>query len=497
MDGASKFVRGDAVAGLLVLFINIIGGLAIGMSQHSLSFGVAAEQYTLLTVGDGLVAQIPALVLSTATAIIVTRAAHSQQMGEAVVEQLFGSPAALGISGGVMALLGLVPGMPNLAFLTLGAIGGGAAFLITQKRRGAQDTVSAPAPVEPAPEARDLSWDDVTPVDLIGLEVGYRLIPLVDRNQGGALMSRIKGVRKKLSQELGFLIQPIHIRDNLELAPNAYRITLLGVPVGEAEIHPERELAINPGRVFGVVPGIAAKDPAFNLDALWIESAQREQAQTLGYTVVDAATVVATHLSQLLQNHAHELLGHEEAQQLLDVLGRSVPKLVEDLVPKQLSLACVLKVLQNLLEEHIPVRDLRSIAETLAEHAARSQDPATLTAAVRVALGRLIVQNINGMAQELPVITLDPQLEQLLHQAVTGNGAGGFEPGLAERLHASLAKSAEAQELKGQPAVLLVGQALRPWLARLTRHSIQNLRVLAYEEVPDSRQVKVVASVGQ
>ncbi|HEB98391.1 MAG TPA: flagellar biosynthesis protein FlhA [Thiotrichales bacterium] len=499
MDGASKFVRGDAIAGILILFINILGGLGVGMLQHGLDFSSALHNYTLLTIGDGLVAQIPSLVLSTATAIIVTRVSSSQSMGQQVIHQLFGNPMALAVTSGVIGLLGLIPGMPNLAFLTLAGLGGWLAWWLSQQRaREEAEPEETPPEPEPSPEARDLSWDDVAPVDIIGLEVGYRLIPLVDRNQGGPLMERIKGVRKKLSQELGFLIQPVHIRDNLDLAPNAYRITLNGVPVGEAEIHPELELAINPGQVFGTIQGTPTRDPAFGLEAVWIHPDQRDEAQAMGYTVVDASTVVATHLSAILQENAAELLGHEEVQHLLDTLAKSAPKLVEDLVPNALPLGVVVKVLQNLLRERVPIRDLRTIAETLAEHAGRTQDADNLTAAVRVALGRSIIQHINGLAEELPVITLDPGLEQLLLQSIqNGQEGAGFEPGLAEQMHRALAEKTQEQEMNGQPAVLLVAPPIRGWMARLVRHSIPALHVLAYSEVPDNKKIKVIATVGQ
>ena len=499
MDGASKFVRGDAIAGILILVINIIGGLSVGMLQHGLDFDAALHNYTLLTIGDGLVAQIPSLVLSTATAIIVTRVSSSQSMGQQVIHQLFGNPMALAVTSGVIGLLGLIPGMPNLAFLTLAGLGGWLAWWLSQQRvRAEAEPEETPPEPEPSPEARDLSWDDVAPVDIIGLEVGYRLIPLVDRNQGGPLMERIKGVRKKLSQELGFLIQPVHIRDNLDLAPNAYRITLNGVPVGEAEIHPELELAINPGQVFGTIQGTPTRDPAFGLEAVWIHPDQRDEAQAMGYTVVDASTVVATHLSAILQENAAELLGHEEVQHLLDTLAKSAPKLVEDLVPNALPLGVVVKVLQNLLRERVPIRDLRTIAETLAEHAGRTQDADNLTAAVRVALGRSIIQHINGLAEELPVITLDPGLEQLLLQSIqNGQEGAGFEPGLAEQMHRALAEKTQEQEVNGQPAVLLVAPPIRGWMARLVRHSIPALHVLAYSEVPDNKKIKVIATVGQ
>ncbi|HHJ16480.1 MAG TPA: flagellar biosynthesis protein FlhA [Gammaproteobacteria bacterium] len=499
MDGASKFVRGDAIAGILILFINIIGGLAIGTLQFDLPIGDAMRNYTLLTIGDGLVAQIPSLVLSSATAIIVTRVSSETRMGEQVMDQLFSNPMVLAVSGGIIGFMGLIPGMPNFAFLTLAAAAGTGAWYSWKRQQQELLPAEEPAETSDTPqEAKDLSWEDVGPVDIIGLEVGYRLIPLVDRSQGGQMMDRIKGVRKKLSQELGFLIQPVHIRDNLELAPNAYRIMLMGVPVGEAEIYPDRDLAINPGRVFGTVQGIETRDPAFGLEAVWIQPSERDNAQTLGYTVVDASTVVATHLSELLQGHANELIGHEEVQQLLDVLAKSAPKLVEDLVPGTLSIGVVLKVLQNLLEERIPVRDMRTIAETLAECGARSQDPGALTAAARVALGRSIIQHINGMEPEVQVITLDPSLEQILQtsiQAVSEGGAG-IEPGLAERMHQSLAESARRQESSGQAPILLVTPAIRPWLARLVRHSIAGLHVLAYNEIPDNKQIKVVANIG-
>jgi len=500
MDGASKFVRGDAIAGILILFINIIGGLAIGTLQFDLPLTDALRNYTLLTIGDGLVAQIPSLVLSSATAIIVTRVSSKQQMTEQVMDQLFSNPMVLVVSGSIIGFMGLIPGMPNLAFLSLAAAAGTGAYFSWKRQ---QQQLLLPVEEErqteeTAPEARDLSWDDVGPVDVIGLEVGYRLIPLVDRNQGGQMMDRIKGVRKKLSQELGFLIQPVHIRDNLELAPNAYRILLMGVPLGEAEIYPDRDLAINPGRVFGTVQGVETRDPAFGLEAVWIPPSERDNAQTLGYTVVDASTVVATHLSELLQGHAHELIGHEEIQQLLDVLAKATPKLVEDLVPNTLSIGVVLKVLQNLLEERIPVRDMRTIAETLAEAGSRSQDPGALTAATRAALGRSIIQHINGIGLEVQVITLDPSLERILQtsiQAVSEGGAG-IEPGLAERMHRSLAESVRRQEAAGQAAILLVTPPIRPWLAKLVRHSIPGLHVLAYNEIPDNKQIKVVANIG-
>ncbi|HHH36377.1 MAG TPA: flagellar biosynthesis protein FlhA [Gammaproteobacteria bacterium] len=495
MDGASKFVRGDAIAGILILFINVLGGLAVGMLQHDMAFADAVRNYTLLTIGDGLVAQLPSLVLSTAAAIMVTRVSSEQDMGGQIVSQLMDNPRTLGVTGGVLGVLGLLPGMPNMVFLGLAAAAGGGAYLVHQRNRAAEAPAAEEAPVEEVPpEQRELSWEDVVPVDTIGLEVGYKLIPLVDRNQGGQLMARIKGVRKKLTQDLGFLIPPVHIRDNLELSPNAYRITLMGVTVGESEVYPDRELAINPGQVFGELPGIPTRDPAFGMEAVWIEPGQRDQAHTMGYTVVDATTVIATHLNHLLQTHAHELLGREEVQQLLDNLARHNPRLVDGLVPDTLPLGVVHKVLRNLLEEKVPLRDMRTIVENLAAEAAASQDPDVLTGALRVALGRMIVQNINGLRPDLAVITLDHSLEQLLQESMRSQG--GIEPGLAERILHSLQDAAQRQEATGQPAVLLVPGTLRPALARFTRHSIPGLHVLSYDEVPDNRRVKIVASIG-
>ena len=499
MDGASKFVRGDAVAGVLILIINILGGIAIGMGQHGMSAGDAMRVFSLLTIGDGLVAQVPSLLLSVAAAILVTRVSQAENVSTQVSNQLLSNPTALGISGGLVGILGLVPGMPHLAFLTLG---GGLAVTAWRLARG-RSAAAAPdkatgAQALPAPdEHKELGWEEVAGVDLVGLEVGYRLIPMVDKAQGGELLTRIKGVRKKLSKELGFLLQPVHIRDNLDLPPGGYRITLMGATAGQGELQPDRDLAINPGHVTTPVPGIATKDPSFGLDALWIERGLREQAQMAGYTVVDPATVVATHLAQVLMRSAHELLGHEEVQQLLDRLAAQAPKLVENLTPKVLPLGSVLRVLRNLLQEGVPVRDLRSIAESLAEHGARSQDPDVLTALVRVAIGRGIVQEIFGMAPELALMTLDPELERILLKAVQGgDGALGLEPGLAERLRGLLADAAQRQELLGQPAVLVAPNALRLWLARFVRHLAVDLKVLAYEELPENRQVRVVANIG-
>ncbi len=500
MDGASKFVRGDAIAGILILIINLMGGLVIGPLMHDMAFGDAAERYTLLAIGDGLVAQIPALLLSTAVAVIVTRMSRDQDMGGEVTRQLVGDPKLLGIAAGVIGILGLIPGMPNLMFLSMAGLCGYGAFWMNRRLAAQAAVEAARGALEPVPastEKKELSWDDVRPVDLIGLEVGYRLVSLVDKEQGGQLLPRIRGVRLKLSQELGYLVPAVHIRDNLELAPNAYRIQLAGVPVAEGTLMPDRELAINPGRVFGLIDGIETRDPAFGMEAFWITEATREQAQSMGYTVVDATTVVATHLSQVIGAHAHEILGHEEVQQLLTNLGKSSPKLVEDLVPKTLPLSVVVKVLQGLLSERVSIRNLRTIIETLAEHAGRTQDPQTLVAQVRIALSRQIIQDIAGNATEFPVVTFDGPLEQMLTNSVaSGAATPGLEPGLAERLQARLQDVAQRQEMAGQPAVLLVSPTLRPVLARFLRSSVPQMQVIAWNEIPENRKVRLVSTIG-
>ena len=492
MDGASKFVRGDAIAGILILFINIVGGLIIGTAQHDLALSAAVHNYTLLTIGDGLVAQIPSLLLSTAVAIIVTRVSQSHDMGKQVFTQIFADPRTLMVTASVMLILGLIPGMPNFAFLSLAMVAGYFAWRTSRKNRTPE--ALEPEPVAPETLLPELGWNDVAPIDLIDLEVGYRLIPMVDRERDGPLVARIKGVRKKLTEELGFLISAVHIRDNLDLAPNAYRISLMGVSVGESEVHIDKELAINPGQVFGKIEGVSTHDPAFGLEAFWIETAQREEAQMLGYTIVDPATVVATHLSQILKSHAHDLLGHEETQQLLERLAVSAPKLVEELTPKTLPISVICRVLQSLLEEQIPIRNIRKIAETLAEQGANSQDPDVLSAAVRVALGRSIVQNVAGMRSELPVMTLEPELERILNDSSKSGDGLGLEPGMVERLHESLSEQAQKQEIAGEPAVLLVAPHLRPWMARMMR-GIRNLYVLAYNEIPDDKRIQMIGAV--
>lgn len=499
MDGASKFVRGDAIAGILIVFINIIGGLVIGMGQHGLPFDVASENYLLLTIGDGLVAQIPSLLLSTATAIIVTRVSSSQDMSSNVLTQLFDDKRALSVSSAIIGGLGLLPGMPNIAFLSLAAIGGGTAYYMKVRSMVEPEKTIDEDDSDKPEENKDLSWDDMQAVDKIGLEVGYKLIPLVDKNQNGQLMSRIRGVRKKLSQELGFLIQPVHIRDNLDLNPNTYRIILLGVVEGEGEIYTDRELAINPGSTTAEIKGIKTTDPAFGMDAIWIEASQKDNAQTNGYTVVDPATVIATHINKILRQNASELLGYDEVQMLLDTLALKSPKLVEDLVPKTLPIGTIAKVLQNLLKEGVSIKDIRTISETLLDAASTSQDADNLTSLVRIALRRMIVQNINGLREELSVFTIDTKLEQLLQKSIQSNNDGYLmlEPGLAERLQVNVKEASQRLQAIGLPAVLVVSKALRSMLARLFASTVNDLHVIAYEEIPEAKQIKVIANVGE
>lgn len=502
MDGASKFVKGDAIAGILILFINVIGGMIIGIAQHNLKFADATDIYTKLTVGDGLVAQIPSLLLSVATAIIITRQNTAQDMGKAVIGEIFRDSRSPAVAAAILGIIAVVPGMPHVPFLILAALCGALAWYM-KKREKKQAEAAKNAPVSsagtPSPDKKELSWDDVAPVDVIGLEVGYRLIPMVDKKQGGELLSRVKGVRKKLSQELGFLVPAVHIRDNLDLSPNAYRITMMGVSLGEAEVYPDRELAINPGQVFGNLKGTPTKDPSFGLDAIWISKSDNDQALGYGYTVVDSATVVATHMSQILAQNAASLLGQEEVQNLLDIVSKTQPKLVENLVPGVLNLGNLCHVLQNLLNDGVPIRDMRTILTTLTDYAPRSQDPEVLTAACRIGLRRLIVQDIVGSAQVIPVITLSRDLENILHKSLQSGGAdgAGIEPGLAERMQKSLSDAASRQEMEGEPAILLTSGLLRNTLARFVKNSIPGLRVLSYQEIPDDKQIKIVSAVGQ
>ena len=507
MDGASKYVKGDAIAGIMITLINVIGGLIIGVVQHDLSFGEAAEVYTLLAIGDGLVAQIPSLIISIAAGMVVSRVANDDDISSQVTNQLFARPEALYITGGIIFALGVIPGMPNLVFLLLGSALCGGGWLIAKRKKDApaKEAAAAEAAATAAAangatapaESEEATWQDVMAVDTLGLEVGYRLIPLVDKTQGGELLKRIKGIRKKFAQEVGFLAPPVHIRDNLELKPSAYRITLKGVEVGTGEAINGQFLAINPGMASGTLPGLVTTDPAFGLPATWIDASLRDEAQSLGYTVVDAGTVVATHLNHLITTHASELLGRMEVQDLLDHMAKTTPKLVEDLVPKVVSLSTLQKVLQNLLLEGVHIRDMRTIIECLSEYAGQTQDPAELTAMVRVALGRAIVQQLFPGANELSVMTLDNRLERLLMQAMGAGGDGtGIEPGLADTIAQQAANAAAQQEQMGLSPVLLVPAPLRVLLSRFLRRAVPQLKVLSHNEIPETKTIRVTSLVG-
>ncbi len=500
MDGASKFVRGDAVAGIIILLINVVGGLVVGVMQHDLDFSVAAKNYTLLTIGDGLVAQIPALVISTAAGLVVSRVASDQNIGQQLVAQLFKQPQVIMLTAAIIGMMGMIPGMPHFAFLMLAGAMGGLAYYLSGKAREVAEKEQSDAATTIAPESlesAEASWEDVSQVDVLGLEVGYRLISLVDKSQDGDLLRRIKGIRKKFTQDMGFLPPAVHIRDNLDLHPNGYRLTLKGVEIGSGEAYTHLLLAINPGSVSGDVVGMQTKDPAFGLAAVWIEPALRDQAQMMGYTVVDPGTVVATHLNHLMGLRAAELLGRQEVQQLLDHLSKVSPKLVEDLVPKTLPLGVVQRVLQNLLDEGMHIRDMRTIVEVLAEQGGRTQDPFTLTSMVRVALGPAIVQQLYPGTQELQVMAMDKELEYILIQAMQSSQNGlGIEPGLADTVLRETRSAAEVQEQMGLPTVMLVPAQLRDLLARFLKRAIPNVRVISHDEVPDFKTIRVTALVG-
>ncbi|MFA7349900.1 MAG: flagellar biosynthesis protein FlhA [Methylotenera sp.] len=497
MDGASKYVRGDAVAGILVTIINIVGGLIVGMAQHDLAFSDAVKNYTLLAIGDGLVAQIPSLIISVAAGVVVSRVANTEDIGGQLMTQLFSNPKVIYVTAGIIGGMGVIPGMPNLAFLTLAAVLAGMAYMASERQKVAAVEPEIEEKVEAPVEAEEASWDDVTPVDIVGLEVGYRLIPLVDKSQGGDLLKRIKGLRKKFAQEIGFLAPTVHIRDNLELRPSGYRITLKGVEIASGESNFGQFLAIDPGMVTGALPGQITTDPAFGLPAVWIDASMRDGAQSMGYTVVDAGTVVATHLNHIISMHAAELLGRQEVQLLLDHVSKESPKLIEDLVPKLLSLSVIQKVLQNLLAEGVHIRDMRTIVETLSEYASQTQDTSELTALVRVQLGRAIVQQLFPTGNEVTVMTLDNNLERLLMQAMQSSTTGSaIEPGMAETLSRQAETAAKQQEQMGFTPVLLVAAPLRAALSKFLRRAVPHLRVLSHEELPDSKTIRVTSLIG-
>ncbi|HBN0044436.1 TPA: flagellar biosynthesis protein FlhA [Enterobacter hormaechei subsp. steigerwaltii] len=498
MDGASKFVRGDAIAGLLIMAINIIGGLIIGVMQHDMSLSAAGEAYTLLTIGDGLVALIPGLVISTAAGVVVTRVVNEQDVGEQMVGQLFTSPRVLALSAAVIGLLGLIPGMPNLVFLLFTSSLLGIAWWLRGQEGKAKKTGAAPSAPTRAEadvaQVNEVTWSDVQMEDVLGLEVGYRLIPMVDHEQQGQLLTRVRGIRKKFAQQMGFLPPAVHIRDNLDLPPTHYRILLKGVTIGKGEVQPDRWMAIDPGCAEGEVPGTPCKEPTFGLPALWIDEVHRELAQTLGYTVVDPCSVVATHLNHLISTHTDELFGRQEAQQLLDQLTKQSPKLIEDLIPGVISLTTLHKVLQNLLSERVPIRDMRTIIDTLAEYATPQSDADELTARVRARLSRAITQQWFPGDDDIQIIGLDMSLEQLLVQATQSGSA--IEPGIAENLMKQTEQALQHQEALGAPPVLLVNPALRLMLSRYLRRIFPQLAVLSSQEINTQRNVRMTYLIG-
>ncbi|TNE78514.1 MAG: flagellar biosynthesis protein FlhA, partial [Gammaproteobacteria bacterium] len=493
MDGASKFVRGDAVAGLIIMVVNVLGGLMIGVLQHDLDFASAARTYTLLTVGDGLVAQIPALVISTAAGVMVSRVDTDQDVGQQMIGQLFVNPRVLALTAAVMGLLGMVPGMPNFVFLLFTGLLGSLAWHMSRRQQQTEEEELLTPKAPPAPEMPEATWDDVQLVDVLGFEVGHRLIPMVDQQQQGKLLGRIKSVRKKFAQTVGFLPPVVHIRDNLELGPNNYVILLKEAEIGRGEVFPDKFLAIDPGQLTGKVEGIDAVDPAFGLPAVWIDEGQREHAQIYGYTVVDASTVVATHLNHLMHRHAGEMLGRQEVQELLNKLGEEGKALVEEVIPKQLNLSQLQRLLQNLLSEQVSIRDMRTILETLAEYDGEHTDIVTLTAVVRVALGRAITQQWFGGSDVLNIIALDTELEQVLQQA---QSSGAIEPGLAETLSELTASALSKQEEAGNPPVLVVQQSLRAMLSRFLQRRLPGLVVMSDAEIPHDRNIKITSWIG-
>jgi flagellar biosynthesis protein FlhA len=494
MDGASKFVRGDAIAGILILFINIVGGFVVGVAQHDLSAAQAASTYVLLAVGDALVAQIPSLLISVSAAMVVSRVGKEHDVGSQITRQVFSSPRALAIAAAIIGVLGVIPGMPHIVFLLIAAGMGWAARRMALRQQAEKD--APPPPVAAAPADAEASWDDLQPVDTLGLEVGYRLIALVDKARAGDLLQRIKGVRRKFAQDVGFLPPPVHIRDNLELKPGMYRLTLRGAVVGEGEAYPGMYLAINPGHATQQLIGTRTTDPAFGLPAVWIEDRQRETAQMAGFTVVDCSTVVATHLSHLMQLHAAKLLGRVETQQLVEHVTKLAPKLIEDVIPKMVGIATVQKTLQLLLEEGVHIRDMRSIVEALAEHAATVTDPTELARRIRVHLAPAIVQQIYGPVRELDVIALEPDLERLVAQALNSPHGAALDPGVADTLTRSAADSAKRQEDLGVPACLLVPDLIRAPMARLLRRAAPRLKVLGHSEIPETHSIRIGSIIG-
>ncbi|ULA58981.1 MAG: hypothetical protein LZF60_80377 [Nitrospira sp.] len=495
MDGSSKFVRGDAIAAVVITLVNILGGLTIGVLQQGMTVAAAAQTYTLLTVGEGLVAQVPALIVSTAAGIVITRAASEVNLGFEITRQVLISPKAIGTASGILLAMGLVPGLPHLAFLALGSLTGWMAFQLNEHQKAA---VAVPEQDTPQVKAEEAATQ-VVPLDLMEVQVGYGLIGLVDGGQGGALLDRIKGLRRQFAEQMGFVLPPIHIRDNLQLRPNEYAALLKGVELAKSEVMPAHVLAIDPGTAQrGIIHGLPTKEPAFGLPAMWVPEQQREQAQMAGYTVVDPGSAIATHLSELIKRHAHELLGRQEVQGLLDQLGKNHPKLVEEVIPNLIPLGTLVRVLSHLLREGVPIRDLRTILETIADHAASTKDADILTEVARQALGRTITKQYLAPDGSLPIIGLDPRLDRTLADQANAAGQGNQwvpDPLVAQKLLNALKQAAERMVGRGHQPVILCSPSLRRHLRKLTDRILHSVPILGLNEVDSVTRLQAMETV--
>jgi flagellar biosynthesis protein FlhA len=489
MDGSSKFVRGDAVAAIIIILINIIGGLAIGVLDHGMSFSEAGRTYTLLTVGDALVAQIPALIISTAAGIIITRVASTSNLGRDVTDQIFFNPNLVAVVAGILFLLGLIPGLPHFAFLLLGGMVAGLAYILKKASLVPEDgTLPKSEPEEPT----------VTSPDLLELHVGYGLVPLVDAAQGGELLERIRGIRRQTGQDLGLIVPPVHIRDNLQLRPNEYSILLKGISIAKGEVMPRHLLAINPGQATGEVEGKPAQDPCFGLPAIWITPQDKEKAQVEGYTVVDCGSVIATHLTEVIKTNGQELLGRQEVQSLLDQIAKTHPRVVDDLIPGQLTLGAVVRILRNLLRERVSIRDLRTILETIADYAPQTKDPEGLTEFVRQSLGRSITSQHTTSDGLLQVISLDPALDRRLIDAMRPGPTGEIQsvsPSFVNAFLAAVRQAMERVTSRGYQPIVLCSHLIRAQVYRLISPGVQALAVLSPNEVDARTKIQAIEVV--
>jgi flagellar biosynthesis protein FlhA len=498
MDGASKFVRGDAIAGIIITLINIIGGLLIGVIQKNLDLGNAAKFYTMLTIGDGLLSQIPALIISTAAGVIVTRSSNNDSnMGTELTGQLFANPRAIAIAGGVIGLLALVPGLPTIPFLLMAVALGGLSWIVQRYQKDAIDIEKSRADaVANAPKKENI--ETLLPIDLVELEVGYGLINIVESDKSGDLLERIVSIRKQFALDLGIVVPSIHIRDNLQLAAGEYRLLIKGNRVGGGTLRPEFLLAMDPGNVMEQIEGIPTKEPAFGLDALWVSPNRKEEAEMAGYTVVDLPTVMATHLTEIIRTHAHELLGRQEAAALVENFKKTHPKVIEELIPDQLSLGSVVRILQSLLKEQVSIRDLLTIFETLADEAPRNKDIEVLTEYARRGLARSITSKYTTELGSIPVMTMHPVIEELVANSLLQTEQGVqlvMDPNTAHRLIGEIARTVETHpEIAGQP-ILLTSPTSRRHLFKLTHRFIPQLVVLSHNELTSDANVKSVALV--